>query len=405
MILLLGLLWGGNLFAAGGAEKGSAGAAPGRSDGRASGSWWTDEENRFEPSRAQGFSVIYGNVEAGEYALLTIQRPWESESSPVRYLLLPPGSGVSASMVGAEDALAIDVPVRTIATLSSTYLSPLVMLGEADSVIAHDNRDYVGEREILDRFDSGDIVEVGNGPGLNVERLLVLDPDLVMATGTAGEWNVVPALADAGLKTVINADYLENSPLGRAEWIGFISLFYGKEAEANRLVAEISGRYLELARMVRGAEELRRPTVLLNNPFGATWVLPGGESYMARLLEDAGARYLWSGLPGSASSVLDLETVFYEGENADFWLHQYGWKSLADVVASDRRFAGFRAVRNMRVVNNDGALAPGGGNEFYGSGVSRPDLVLEDLVSIFHPELLPDHELVYYRYLPKESGE
>lgn len=397
MAAVVPLSAGGSPEAAEGRQE--SGAVPGRS----SGSYWSVPEDRFVPVHAEGFSVSYGASEGGEYALLSVSRPWEgSGASAARYLLLPPGSGATPEQAGAPDALAVRVPVRTIATLSSTYLTPLVMLGEAEAVVAHDSRDYVGEPEILRRFEAGEIAEVGNGPALDVERLLVLGPDIIMATGTAGEWNVVPALADAGLTTVINADYLERSPLGRAEWIGFISLFFGKEAVANRIVEGISGRYLELARRVRESGAGERPTVLLNNPFGGTWVVPGGESYMARLLEDAGADYLWSHLPGSASAVLDLETVFLEGEEADFWLHQYGWSTLADVTASDSRFAGFRSVRNARVINNDRLLSPGGGNEFYGSGVSRPDLILADLVSIFHPELLPGHELVYYRFFPKE---
>jgi iron complex transport system substrate-binding protein len=129
------------------------------------------------------------------------------------------------------------------------------------------------------------------------------------------------------------------------------------------------------------------------------WVLPGGESYMARFLEDAGADYVYAENEKSAALIMDTEAVYAEVVDAEYWLHQYGWDSLSDVVAHDPRLGRLEAFNEGHVLNNDARVNEGGGNDFYESGPYRPDLVLEDLVRIFHPEQLPDHRLYYYRYL------
>lgn len=368
------------------------------------GAYWQDPVFRISPRYAKGFSVRYGTSGSGEYALLSVERSWAgAAAAPALYLLLPPDSEVDTDTPEFAGALPVSVPVHSIATLSSTYLHPLVMLGLADAVVAHDAMSSVGDEEILERFDVGKIVEVGNGPGLDIERLLMAAPDIVMTTGASGEWNLVPLLAKGGLTAVLNGDYLEASPLARAEWIKFIALFFGKEQEAKEIFSTIEKRYRETAELTSDLVFSDRPTVLLNNPFGGSWTVPGGESYMARLIKDAGGRYLWDDVPGTGSVSLDLEAVFLRAYDADIWLHQYGWGSLDDVRAADPRFADFRAVRNGAVINNDKARTPGGGNEFYGSGIIRPDLILSDLVAIFHPDLLPDHHFVYYRPLSKEG--
>lgn len=388
------------LFASGSQEASPRVQSIPESSDRRSGSYWIDDAMRVYPEYARGFSVEYRQSEAGEYALLSVQQRWKGDGlPPIQYLLLPPGSNVQAQEIEG-DVYTIQIPVKRLATLSSTYITPLLLLGEEERLVAHDSKDYVGNPGLLDAFRRGEIQEVGNGPDIDIERLLLLSPDLVMATGTGGEWNVTPALEDAGLSSVYNADYLENTPLGRAEWLKFMALFVGKEQKANKLFSDTTSRYCELKQQVENVTEQDKPQVLVNNPFGGSWVVPGGDGYVAALIADAGGSYIWRDMEGSVSKSLDTETVFLKASDADVWIHFYGWNSIADLHASDGRFSDLPAVRSGNLYHNDGCMTPGGGNEFYGSGISYPDRILKDLISIFHPSLSPDHTLRYYRRLP-----
>jgi iron complex transport system substrate-binding protein len=202
-------------------------------------------------------------------------------------------------------------------------------------------------------------------------------------------------LQEAGLPVVINADYLDSSPLGRAEWVDFIALFYNEEAISELWFSGVVSDYEALVGLAAGVEE--RPTVFVNTPFDGTWFLPGGQNYMAQLLRDAGADYLWSEDEGTGSLFLDFETVFDEAADADYWLNIGFFGSLDDLVATDERFAEFAAFENGRIYNHDAITNENGGSDFFESGAILPNIVLADLIKIFHPDLVPDHDLVYYR--------
>ena len=341
---------------------------------------------------AEGFSV----EERDGYTAVEVSRRWEEGNEASRYALI--SRSVKIEELDIPDGFrVIRTPVRSMIALSTTYLYPLVRLDTLDSLIAVDNHGYVYNKKVRRRIENDGIAEVGNGPTVDLERIVSLEPEMVMATGVAGEWNTAKRLEEAGVPVVVNADYLERAPLARAEWIKFIALFVKKEERAAELFEEIERRYASLKRSAASVEH--RPTVFLNRPMQGRWVLPGGESYMARFLEDAGAEYVYSENEKRAALTMDTEAVYSEVVDAEFWLHQYGWNSLSDVIAHDPRLGRLEAFRKGNVLNNNARVNEGGGNDFYESGPYRPDLILKDLLSIFHPSHLPEHELYYYRYL------
>lgn len=120
---------------------------------------------------------------------------------------------------------------------------------------------------------------------------------------------------------------------------------------------------------------------------------------MARFLEEAGSRYVLSSSEERAALILDVEKVYRMNLETEYWLHQYGWTRLRDIPQHDPRLANLRAVREEKVINNNARVRRGGGNDFYESGPYRPDLILEDLLTIFHSELTENTQLYYYRYL------
>jgi iron complex transport system substrate-binding protein len=195
----------------------------------------------------------------------------------------------------------------------------------------------------------------------------------------------------------LNADYTETSPLGRAEWVKFTAMFFNREGDANTLFDEIAANYDELTELTATVET--RPTVLVNGMFSDIWYISGGNSFTARMIEDAGGDFLWSDDESIASLALSFEAVFDRAQSADFWLNANFWFSLDEGLAEDERYSEFAAFQNQRVYNNNLRVNETGGNDYGESGVLRPDQVLTDLISIFHPDLLPDHELFYYRHL------
>ncbi len=346
-----------------------------------------------EVEYAKGFSV----TEREGYRVVEVSRLWEGSGRTSRYLLVPRESELSELGLAEGEENIIRTPVKDIVALSTTYLYPLVRLDELEALVGVDKLEYIYNRKVRNR--GGDVCssDLLRAPSVDLERIISLSPELVMATGVAGEWNTAKRLEDAGVPVVVNGDYLEQSPLGRAEWIKFIGLFFEKEELASDIFAETEERYLELCSRVEESES--KPSVFLNRPMQGRWVLPGGDSYMARFLEDAGSRYVLSSSEERAALILDVEKVYRMNLETEYWLHQYGWTRLRDIPQHDPRLAKLRAVREEKVINNNARVRRGGGNDFYESGPYRPDLILEDLLTIFHPELTENTQLYYYRYL------
>ena len=203
--------------------------------------------------------------------------------------------------------------------------------------------------------------------------------------------------------TTTAAPRLDAEPAARftdliaAEWIKFTAAFFGKDAAADSAFAAVDSAYRALAALAKGAA--RKPTVVVGAPFGGSWWVPGGRTYVARLLADAGGDYAWASDTTRGSLDLDLEAVLAKAGDAEVWLNGGEWADLAAAKAQDARFALFRAWKDGRVWNNDLPRCEGGGRDFFETGASRPDWVLADLIAILHPELLPGHRFHWYRRL------
>jgi iron complex transport system substrate-binding protein len=341
------------------------------------------------------------------YTVARVSRTWlGGDAEALIYACIDPAADASVARVKERirrrfpaippDAI-FTPPIKRMVTLSSTYIPSLLRLEVEDALVAVDKAEHIYSERVRRMIESGKIAEVGAAGSLDIERLLALEPDAVMATGGSGEWSVAPGLEKAAVPLIVNADYLESSPLGRAEWIKFTALLFGKPEEGREQFRRIEERYTQLER--RAQKAASRPRVLLNRPMQGRWVLPGGDGYMAQLLEDAGAHYLWEERGGTESMVLDPEAVFARAGRAEFWLHQYGWDSLKEIARAEPYLTQLPAFKQHRVLNNDRRVTAAGANDFYESGALRPDLVLADLIAIFHPNMLPEHELRYYRYL------
>lgn len=350
---------------------------------------------------ATGFTVV--PIDQGNNAwLVTVKRPWQGARFALVYALVPRDADAqSQAEIRAQlpaDAAVIETPVRSIATFSASFLTPLELLGATGSWVGHDQPSRVYSEWAQQRVEAGQVARLGDRTDVDIERLLALQPDVVMLNEYEPEGPVFARLSAAGLSVLVSGDWLETTALGRAEWIKLFGLLYGRRDEASEYFSRIERDYLQLRSLAASAGE--RPVVLSNAPYGGVWSVPAGESYSARLFSDAGGDYLWAHTSGTGALHLDLEQVFLQARDAHVWMNPGAWRTLDDGRRQDPRLSAFNAYRSGDVYNFDRRTAAGGGNDFFESGPYRPHVVLADLVRIFHPDLLPDHRLYYYRRVP-----
>jgi iron complex transport system substrate-binding protein len=350
---------------------------------------------------AKGFVLEYHEG----YKKLSVLSPWRGAKAGFTYVLVP-RDGAMPKLNGSE--MVIRTPVRRFVVTSTIYVPYLSMLGLDDTLVGVAKGHMISTPSTAERFAAGKIAEVSDGSGgmmrrLNMERLLSLQPDLVMLYGTGNPtYDFHEQLHAAGIPFAINAEYMESTPLGATEWIKFIAAFFDKDAEAERIFADIASRYEAQAAEARAAST--HPTTFSGMDYHGVWYMPGGGSYRAKLFADAGASYLWADDKTQGSMPLTMEAVMLRARQADFWVDVGECGSLQQLAGFDNRYRLVRAFQNHHVYNNDARMGPGGGNDFWETGMANPDRVLADLISIFHPELKPGHKRVWYRQLPEQGA-
>jgi iron complex transport system substrate-binding protein len=340
------------------------------------------------PKYAENFSL----EPKDGYQLLSIRNGALSENSVKQYALVPRGQPETKI---PDNTTLIHTPVTRVVVMETVYIGYLEALDALDAIIAAGTADFISQKTIRARVENGEIARVQVGQSLDIEKLLLLQPDLIL-TSVSGDprFDVPASLARTGLPVLLTAGYLEANPLARAEWIKCLAALFGKEAEADRIFDAVDRRYQTLKALT--ADEAVRPTVFSGAPYSGAWYVPAGESYMAKAIRDAGGDYLWSDVPKTGAIPLDTERVFLKAANADFWINPSHYQTLSSLFAADPRFAKFSAAGKGSVFNNTRQVGSGGGNAIWERGVVHPDQVLADLIKIFHPELLPDHAFVYY---------
>ncbi len=341
---------------------------------------------------ASGVKIEYFN----NYKLITVSNPWRDAKEQFKYVLVQCGTPAP----DVKDALVIEVPAKTVVAMSTTQLPHLDKLNLLDRLVGLDSFTYASNPAVRDMIKAGKLTEIGGGAEVNVEKAIALNPDLIMTYGVGDpQYDAHPKLLEAGRKTVLNSEYMEGSPLGRAEWIKFTSAFFNREAQATASYDATKKAYNDLASKVKDVS--KKPTVLVGMPRKDKWSVPAGDSYFARFVTDAGGDYIFASETGGGSAQKALEEVYEVGAKADVWLlNAFGtFTDTQAVKAADERFGNMAAVTGGNVWNYDRAKNETGGNDYFESGSSNPHLVLADLVAIFQPGMLPDHKFVYFRKL------
>ena len=339
---------------------------------------------------SHGFSV----EQRGKYCLITVHNPWPGADTCFHYLLKPKGTVTPEGYKGYQ---VVETPVRRLVALSTTHLAFIDSLGLVDRLVGFSDPGRVITPSIRKAVAKGRIQKVGQGPSLQVETILDLEPDLVLTYGTGSFRDAHPKLLEAGLRVAINGEYMESHPLGRAEWLKFVALFFDKGDEAEQIFNQLEQRYLKLAALTRNVTH--RPTVVTGIPFSGRWGVAGGNSFIGHFLKDSGADYVWKDTTHTGSLPMDIELVYDRAVDAEFWINTGIWSTRRQVEEADPRFRSFASLRSGNIYNRNRRVNRAGGNDYWESGMIRPDIILADLISILHPEILPDHQLFYYRKL------
>jgi iron complex transport system substrate-binding protein len=344
----------------------------------------------LEIKYADGFHVKYkGNIKEVE-----VVYPFQGATSSYKYLLVPKDQQIPDHDLSTR---VIQIPLTSIVCTSTTHVPLLDYLNETDKLIGFPTTDYISSEKMRARIDAGKVQDLGMDKGLNLEQLVVLHPDMVMGYTMNSDYGQFKKIEELGVPVVINAEYLEKHPLGRAEWIKFMALFFNKEHEADSVFSVIEKNYKEAKARCKNVKT--KPTVLSGIVYGDTWFLPGGQNYASKILKDAGCTYLWEADSSNGFLQLSFESVYAKAEKADLWIGVGDYKTLEEIRNADTRYAAFKPFSTKQVYNYDARKGAKGGSEFMELGYLRPDMILNDLIKIAHPELQSEHKLFFYRKL------
>lgn len=316
-------------------------------------------------------------------------------SDTLHFLLVETGVAPPADRGGVP---VIVTPVKTMAVLSSMHIAMAEFAGVANRITGLGSLQYVYSPALRVRIREGKVKQVGIDAQVNNEGMIDLHPGVVitMSNPDAGT-GAYKTLGDAEIPVLPDADWLEKTPLGRAEWVKLWGALVDREAEVDRKFDSVAQSYQRLASI--GSKASPKPVVITDMPFKGTWYVPAGESFVAQLLRDAGADYHWSDTKGTGSLPLSFEAVAPVALKADDWINLGVVDSRADIAAKDSRFTSFRAFQTGALYNYNRRVNDLGSNDYWESGSVHPDLILADLIRIFHPGLLPQDSLYYYKQL------
>lgn len=332
---------------------------------------------RYTPTYATGFA-LHSNAE-GNATLFTVHTPWQGATDATQHLLL---LGEKASAPRDFAGVVVRTPVKRVVVLSSSHLALFDAIGEADRIVGVSGIDYITNPSIQARYQQGEVYDVGRDTNLDFERLTALRPDLLLLYGITGENTALTAkLRELAIPYLYVGDYLEQSPLGKAEWLMLAAALCDRMEEGEAHFRALAERY---NRLKAATDTLaRRPRVMLNTPYQDAWFMPPSESYLVQLIHDAGGEYCYYN-PTTKSVAIDLEEAYLHASEAEVWLHVGGYNTLADLLRDCPKFASVPAVQSHQVWNNNRRQTPAGGSDFWESGIVRPDRILSDLRTILH---------------------
>jgi iron complex transport system substrate-binding protein len=339
---------------------------------------------------AEGFDIQYFTT----HKKLIIKKPYPDASKNLEFIL-------RSSPSKKEDTLSLKtiyVPVKNIVVTSTTHIPMLELLGVEKSLVGFQDTNYISSEKTRKRIDSGFVRELGNEAAMNTEVLFELQPDVVIGFAMNSVNKTYNLIEKHGIPVIINGDWLEETPLGRAEWIKFFGVLFDKEKEADSIFRKIEQEYLAaiiIAKKARNKPSILSGAIMRND----IWSLPAGESFVAQFLEDANVNYLWKDSKGKGSLQLSFESVLDKAQKADYWIAPGYFSSKAQLIENNPHYKNFAAFKTNNIYTASTKKGATGGIIYYELGPTRPDLILKDLIKITNPTLLSNYKLSFFEQM------
>ncbi len=339
---------------------------------------------------AKGFSIVNYDT----YKILKVKSPYPESTKTFTYLLQERGTKNPKQVKFDAKIL---IPVKKIVVTSTTHIPSLELLNEENTLVGFPHLDFISSPKTRARIVDNKIAELGQNTHLNTEVLLSLQPDVVIGFTMKENDKVYRNIENMNIPVAYDGDWNEKTPLGRAEWIKFFGVFYNKSAEADSIFNLIKTNYKSAKQLAQ--ETSKSPTVLAGAMFKDMWYAPNGKSWMAQLIKDAKGDYVYKNTSGTGSLSLSIEAVLTKASQVDYWISPGGFTSYADMLDSSPHYQKFKAFKTHQVYSYALTKGATGGLLFFELGPTRPDLVLKDLIHIFHPDLLPNYTNTFYKPL------
>ncbi len=323
-----------------------------------------------------------------DITVVEITNPWDTARLLHRYILIPKGTDMPE---GLPKGTVVRTPIDKIVVYSSVHASIIEELGASESIIGVCEPEYIVSPSLQQKIASGDILDCGRTMSPNIERIINCGTQIIIASPF--ENSSYGTVEKTGIPIIEGADYMENTPLGRAEWIRFFGALLNRKEQGDSVFTSIRDHYNTLRDSVadylqKSNGAIKRPTLLAERRYGSSWDVPNSDSYMVRIYEDAGAQYLFDYLKGTGSTNMSFEKVYQIGAKADFWIFKY-WKesnepmTYGDLEAEYALYSQFEAFKNQKIYGCNTATT-----SYYDDILLHPDAVLKDFIFIFHPEVL-----------------
>ncbi len=336
---------------------------------------------------AKGFDIQHFN----NSKKLIIKSPYLNAKEQFEYILTT--NGKSSSMY--PKGTLIHTPINRVVVTSTTHIPMLELLGVENTLVGFPHTKYVSSPKTRKLIDANKVKEIGVKASLNTEILLDLKPEVVIGFSMSKTNKSLNLIEKSGIPVVLNGDWLEETPLGRAEWIKFFGVLYNKEKEADSIFKVIEKNYND-AKLI-ASKATTKPTILSGAIMSKDiWNLPAGESFVAQFLKDANTNYLWKDSKGKGSLSISFESVLDKGKKADIWIAPGFFRNKEQMLSRNKNYQTFTAFKNDKLFTFATKVGETGGTIYFELGPTRPDLVLKDIIKITHPELLKDYTPTFF---------
>lgn len=342
------------------------------------------------PKYAKGFTITdYGN-----YKKISVNAPWPGSTNQFDYLLVEKGIEIPSH---DENTVVVRTPIERVIVVSTTNIPSLEYLGVEDKLVGFPTTKFISSKKTRALVENGSVRELGNDLEINLELVLELNPDLVIGFSVNGNNKTLNSIEKLGIPVILDGAWVEEHPLGRAEWIKFIAAFFNKDEEANTIFKTIETDYLEAKKLAKTVAHI--PVVFSGDMFKDVWNVPGGNSFIAKYLEDANTNYLWKDNENTGSIQLSFESVLDKAQNAEMWIGAGNFNTKAEMEKEYEGYALFDAYKTDNIYTYTKNKGDNEGLLFYELGPLRPDLILKDIIKVAHPEVLPDYETYFFKRL------